>query len=78
MHEQMLEQQSQQLSYEAVSLTCEVSDEALEAAGGALGPVPFVTALPAACGTSQRLGCFDSMPVGADPTGAGDCLPAPG
>ena len=34
MNEQTLEQQSQ---YEAVSLTCEVSDEALEATGGALG-----------------------------------------
>jgi hypothetical protein len=40
MNEQMIEPQSQQVSYETVSLTCEVSDEALEAAGGALGGGP--------------------------------------
>ena len=49
MHEQMLEQQSQQLSYEAVSLTCEVSDEALEAAGGGRGLGGPTVWLPATC-----------------------------
>ena len=50
MNEQMLEQQSQQLSYEAVSLTCEVSDEALEAAGGGSGLGPGTGYPPAPTG----------------------------
>jgi hypothetical protein len=46
MNEQMLEQQSQQFSYEAVSLTWEVSDEALEAAGGELGGLFMMSCVP--------------------------------
>ena len=34
MNEQMIEQHSLAAPYEAATLTCEVSDEALEAAGG--------------------------------------------
>ena len=41
MNEQMIEQHSLAAPYEAATLTCEVSDEALEAAGGnGFGGVP--------------------------------------
>ena len=37
MNGQRIEQQTEEVPFEAVSLTCEVSDEALEAVGGKTG-----------------------------------------
>ena len=40
MNGQRIEQQSEEVPFEAVSFTCEVSDEALEAVAGKIGGVP--------------------------------------